>query len=170
MSIKNIVLIGFMGSGKSMTANRLSEILGRKVISTDKLIEEREGRPISRIFEESGEPYFRKVEKDVVAEISKRTSVILDCGGGVVLDAENRENLKKNGILIYLSASPYTIYKNIKNRAHRPLLNVKDPRVKIAQLLAERTPLYEQADFVINADHKSIDRITKDVLKVLENE
>ena len=159
-----------MGSGKSMTANRLSEILGRKVISTDKMIEEREGRPISRIFDESGEPYFRKVEKEIVAEVSQRSGVILDCGGGVVLDAQNRANLKKNGILIYLSASPDSIYKNIKNRAHRPLLNVKEPRARIAELLEEREPLYEQADFIIDADHRSIDQITKDVLKVLEHE
>jgi shikimate kinase len=165
---KNVILIGFMGSGKSMTASRLSKILGRKVISTDKLIEKREGRSISKIFDESGESYFRKVERKIVAEVSRQTGVILDCGGGVVLDAENRVNLKKNGILIYLSASPDSIYKNIKNRAHRPLLNVKDPRARIAKLLEERKPLYEQADVVIDADHKSIDQITEEVLKVLQ--
>ena len=121
MIIENIVLIGFMGSGKSMTAKKLAEILKRKIISTDKMIEEREGRTISKIFEESGESYFRKIEKDVIAEVSAQTGVILDCGGGGVLDPGNMANLRRNGILIYLSASPDSIYENIKNKTRSNL-------------------------------------------------
>lgn len=170
MAKKNIVLVGFMGSGKTMTANKLAEILGSRVISTDQVIEDREGRAITKIFEELGEAYFRKLEKDVIAEITLQNGVILDCGGGAVLDQENIKNLRKNGLIIYLSASPESIYENIKDHSSRPLLNVEDPLKRIGELLGQRKLLYEQADIVIDADHRSIDQITEDILKVLKNE
>ena len=167
--MKNIVLIGFMGSGKSLTSNKLAESLKRRVVSTDKLIEEREGRTIADIFRDSGEVYFRKVERGIVAEVSDQNGVIVDCGGGVVLDPENIKNLKKNGLVFYLSAPPQRIYDNIKGQKHRPLLDVEDPRAKIADLLKSRQPYYEQADVIVDAD-KSIHQIAEDILKVLKNE
>lgn len=166
---RNIVLIGFMGSGKSKTAEKLAGILKRRVVSTDALIEQRDGRTIKDIFRDSGEAYFRRVEKDVVKEVSEQKSVILDCGGGVVLDAANMANLRKNGLVIYLAASPEYIYKNIKGREHRPLLNVEDRQAKIAELLKAREPYYKKADVTIDAD-KAIDQIVQDILKVLEHE
>lgn len=170
MTEKNIVLVGFMGSGKSMTSNKLAGILNREVVSTDELIKQREGRPITEIFRDSGEEYFRKVEKEIVKEVSEKTGLILDCGGGVVLDPENMANLKKSGLVLYLSASPGSIYKNIKDREHRPLLNIEDPKSKIAELLEARKSYYEQANVIIDADHKTIDQITEDVLKVLADD
>ncbi len=104
MNTKNIILVGFMGSGKSLTSNKLAGALGREVYSTDQLIEKREGRGITEIFRDSGESYFRKVEKEVVKDASKENGIILDCGGGVVLDPENITHLKKNGLIFYLSA------------------------------------------------------------------
>ena len=167
---KNIVLIGFMGCGKSLTSNKLAETLGRQVISTDKLVEQKEGQSIDEIFNKSGEGYFRRVEKEIIKEISDQGGMIIDCGGGVVMDDENMANLKKNGCVIYLSASPESIYNNIKHRSHRPLLKVADPQLEIAELLEERKPYYEKADVTINADHKTIYQIAQDVLKVLEDE
>ncbi len=166
---KNIVLIGFMGSGKSLTSNKLARVLKRKIFSTDKLIEQRESRAITDIFRDSGEAYFRKVEKDVVGEVSGQTGIILDCGGGVVLDAENMANLKKNGIVFYLSAPPQRIYNNIKGQKHRPLLNVEDPQSKIGELLQARKAYYEKADVIIDAD-KPIDQIAEDILEAIKNE
>ena len=166
---KNIILVGFMGSGKSLTSNKLAGVLNRKVISTDKLIEEREGCTITEIFRNSGETYFRKVEKKIVQEVSGQNGIIVDCGGGVVLDQENMANLKKSGVVFYLSAPPERIYANIKDQKHRPLLEGDDPKAKIAELLNMRKPYYEQANVVIDAD-KPIDEIAQDVLKVLENE
>jgi len=170
MAKKNIVLIGFMGCGKSLTSNKLAEILSRKVISTDDLVEQREGQSIAQIFERSGEGHFRKVEKEVIKEISDQNNVIIDCGGGVAIDSENMINLKKNGLVIYLSASPETIYNNSKYLNHRPLLNVVDPLLKITELLTERKPYYEKADVTIDADRRTINQIAEDVLKVLANE
>ncbi len=167
--MNNIVLVGFMGSGKSLTSNKLAESLKRVIVSTDKLIEAREGRTITDIFQDSGEPYFRKLEKEIVGEVSKRDGVIIDCGGGVVLDSENVGNLKAGGTVFYLSASPERIYNNIKDQKHRPLLDVEDPQAKIAELLAARQSYYEQADVIIDAN-KSIDEIAQDILKVVSDE
>jgi len=170
MAEKNIVLIGFMGCGKSLTSNKLAETLDRQVISTDKLVEQKEGQSIAEIFERFGEGYFRKVEKEIIKEISDQRGKIIDCGGGAVMDDENMANLKKNGHIVYLSASPESIYTNIKHRSHRPLLNVEDPQSKIIELLEERKPYYEKADVTINADHRNINQIAEDVLKGLANE
>ena len=167
--IRNIVLIGFMGSGKSLTSKELARVLKRKVISTDQLIEEIEGRAIAEIFRDSGETYFRKLEKDVVGDVSERTGIIIDCGGGVVLDSENMVNLKRNGTVFFLSAPPERIYNNIKGQKHRPLLNVEDPQAKIGALLSARQSFYEKADIIIDAD-KSIDLIAEDILKVIQDE
>ena len=167
--MRNIVLVGFMGSGKSLTSNKLAEALKRPIVSTDQLIVEREGRPITEIFRDSGEAYFREVEKQIISEVSDQNGVIIDCGGGVVLDSENVANLKKNGLVMYLNASPERIYANIKDQGGRPLLNVEDPQAKIAELLSARKSYYEQADVSIDAD-KSIDEIAQDVLRVIGNE
>ncbi|MCK5013744.1 MAG: shikimate kinase [Candidatus Omnitrophica bacterium] len=158
-----------MGSGKSLTSKKLSGILNRPAISTDDLIARREGRAITDIFRDSGEAYFRKVEKEVVEEVSGQKGIILDCGGGVVLDSENMVNLKKNGLVFYLSAPPERIYNNIKGQKHRPLLNVEDPRAEISELLESRKPYYEKADVIIDAD-KPIDQIAEDILEVIKNE
>jgi len=156
MAEKNIVLIGFMGCGKSLTSNKLAEILDRRVISTDKLVEQREGQSIAEIFKRSGEEYFRGVEKEIIKEISDQSGMIIDCGGGVVMDDENMVNLKKNGRVIYLAASPESLYSNVKHRSHRPLLSVVNPKLKITELLEERKPYYEKADVTINVDHRTI--------------
>ena len=95
-NLKNIVLVGFMGAGKSVVAKNLGAILKRHVVSTDAMIVEREKRPITDIFKDSGEAYFRGVEKSVVEEVSKKNNLIVDCGGGVVLNQDNIDNLKKN--------------------------------------------------------------------------
>ena len=167
---RNIVLIGFMGCGKSLTSKKLRKVLNRKVVSTDDLIEKREKRSIKKIFAAEGENYFRKVEKEVVREISKLKGVVVDCGGGVYLDSDNATYLKRNGTVFYLSATPKCIYDNIKIRKNRPLLNVRDPLATIKELLEARKPYYEKADVVIDADYKTIDQIAESIVKVIENE
>ncbi len=168
MPHKNIVLIGFMGSGKSMVSNRLAEILRRDVVSIDTLIEKREKRSIPVIFKESGEAYFRAREREVVREVSARKSVIIDCGGGVVLDPANIRDLKRNGVVFFLCASAETIYQNIKGHEHRPLLNVPDPKAKIRELVKERKPLYEQADHTVETDHKTLDQVCAEIVDLLK--
>ena len=167
---KNIVLVGFMGTGKTLVSKRLSEILKRQRISTDEAIEKKEQRSIVEIFQDSGEEYFRRQEKKVVAEISQREDLVVDCGGGVVLQQENIDHLKRNGILFYLAASPEIIYKRIKNQTHRPLLNIPHPPTKIQELLNQRKSFYEQAHFTINTDPQSIEDTTQEVLSKLSHD
>ena len=166
----NIILVGFMGAGKSVVAKNLAVRLKRDVVSTDALIEEREKRPITRIFKESGEPYFRDIEKKIVAEVSQRKDLIIDCGGGVVMNDENIKNLKKNGVLFYLSASADVIYDRVKNDKHRPLLNVADPIATIKGLLTNRQPRYAQAHHTVDTSHKTIPDVVERIIKLYSHE
>lgn len=167
MSRKNIVLIGFMGSGKSMVAKRLAKILKRDAVSLDDLIETKEGRSIKRIFAESGGAYFRDREKEAVQEAAGKKSLVIDCGGGVVLSPRNIAKLKANGILIFLSAAAETIYARVKDTKKRPLLNIKSPKARIKELLKERQPLYAQADFTVATDNKTVDEVCKEIVAYL---
>ena len=161
---KNIVLIGFMGSGKSMVAKRLAKVLKRDVVSLDDLIEAKESRPIKRIFVESGEAYFRDREKEAVQEVAGKESLVIDCGGGVVLNPRNMAKLKANGILIFLSAAAETIYARVKDTKKRPLLNIKNSKARINELLKERQPLYAQADHTVITDNKTVDEVCREIV------
>ena len=167
--MKNIVLIGFMDSGKSVTARILAEILKREVVSTDQLIEQKEKRGIPEIFNQSGEEYFRQVERRVVEELSNREGVIIDCGGGVVTVKENLTSLKKNGILIHLAASVDLIYERVSRRTNRPLLNVPDPKAKIKELLQERRASYDEADITVDTDNKSAKQVCSEIIPLIKS-
>lgn len=162
---KNIVLIGFMGSGKSKIARELGKRLKREVVATDDLAEAREGMSIHEIFKTKGEAYFRDVEQGIVKDVSLRRGIIIDCGGGVVCAKENLKILKANGILFYLRATPEVIYQRIKHETHRPLLKTPDPLGCIKELYQQRLPLYNQADHVIDANDASIEGPVVEILK-----
>ena len=162
---KNIVLIGFMGSGKSMIARQLGQRLKVEVVATDRLIEAKEGQAIDEIFKSKGETYFRNIERDIIKDVSLRRGIVIDCGGGVVCVKENLQNLKTNGIVFYLQATPEVIYQRIKHESHRPLLKVSDPLGHIKELYQHRLPLYNQADYVIDANDASIEGPVAEILK-----
>jgi len=168
--MKNIVLVGFMGTGKTVIAKALSGELERKYVSIDHLIEEREGRSISSIFAESGEEYFRKVEKEMVKEVSRRAGQVVDTGGGVVLDDENMENLKRSGIVICLWSDPRTIWERTKAHSHRPLLEVEDPLKRIEVLLEHRRPFYEKADFHVDTAKEDIPSAVERIKEIVHGE
>lgn len=157
-----------MGAGKSMVARELSSRTKRKMISTDQLIEQKEKRSIKDIFSQSGEAYFRQLEKDAVREVSGMEGVIIDCGGGVVLAAENLASLKKKGVVFYLKATPEVILSRVKNAAHRPLLKGLNPEATIRELLEKREPLYTQADHTIDCNAPSIDPVCRKILEIIE--
>ncbi len=142
-----------------MIAKALADDLGMKYVSIDDIIVEREGRPISEIFEEEGEPYFREIEKSVVKEVSEASDQIIDTGGGVVLASENMDNLAQNGTVVCLWADPEAIYERTKSHGHRPLLKVEDPLKKIRELLEYRRPFYEKAECHIDTTVFSIDDV-----------
>ncbi|MBE5827695.1 MAG: shikimate dehydrogenase [Butyrivibrio sp.] len=167
---RNIILEGFMGSGKTTVSRLLSERLDLDLMDTDEAIETTEGRSISSIFEEEGEEAFRKMETDLVETIVKDhwRDMVISLGGGLPLREENRRLLKNAGKVIYLKASPETVYERVKGDTSRPLLQCKDPLLRIKELQAERNDLYDAAaDMVIDTDGKSPEEITEEILNGL---
>ena len=163
----NIVLVGFMGTGKTAVARALTKSVGMKYISTDEVIEDGERRSINEIFKKSGEPHFRRVEKEVVKKVSELDRFVIDAGGGIVLDKENMENLKRNGKVICLMATPKVILERTKRYRHRPLLNVANPQAKVEELLKFRAPFYAQADFSIDTTSLSIEQVVEEIKKTI---
>lgn len=151
--MKNIVLIGFMGSGKTEVGRKLAERLGYTFIDTDKVIEDKAGKSVTDIFKEYGESYFRELEAKFVKNLSNIKGYVISTGGGIVVNRENILSFKKYGFLIcWLKASPETIYNRVKNQTHRPLINVENPLNEIKRLLAIREGLYAEADISVDTN------------------
>lgn len=159
---KNIVLIGFMGTGKSVVGRRLAVELKWSFYDTDHLIETRSGMKISEIFEQQGEETFRALEREIVKEVSQREKCVISTGGGVVTNPENVEDLTAKGELICLTAPPEIIFARIKRRMGvRPLLSGEDTFERIKTLLKERQPFYTQATFTLDTTYLSIEKIVE---------
>ena len=168
--MKNIVLLGFMGTGKTVCAKALSEKLNLKYISTDELIEKREKMSIKDIFSKKGEEYFRNAEKEAVKEASLAKGAVIDAGGGAVIHQENLKNLRENGVIICLWADPKVILKRTIKFSHRPLLNVKDPLKKVKELLEARKDFYERADHHIHNSKMSIEEVLSEIEGIMKSE
>ena len=163
--MRNIILVGFMGTGKSAVAREVAKRRGARYCSTDELIEEREGMKIAEIFAKKGEAYFRGVEVSVVGEVSREAGLVIDAGGGIMTRDENVAALKESGTLISLTARVDVIHGRTKGRTHRPLLNVPDPRAKIEELLAARASYYAKADHAIDTSDLTISQVADKVLE-----
>ncbi|MEK6978292.1 MAG: shikimate kinase [Candidatus Hydrothermarchaeota archaeon] len=163
--MRNIVLTGFMGAGKSTVGRRLGERLGMEVVDTDDLVEEMAGMRISAIFSAFGEAYFRDLESKAVARVSEREDRVIVTGGGVVLRMENITNLRRKGVIVYLHAEPNAIYERIKGERHRPLLQVKDPLARIRELLASRAPYYAENDLLVDTSSKTVEEVVNEVVE-----
>ncbi|MDI6799091.1 MAG: shikimate kinase [Actinomycetota bacterium] len=166
--MKNIILIGFMGSGKSTVGKLLAKDLKARFIDLDEEIEKRERRSIKSIFMSDGEEAFRKLEAEMVGEASALKGRVIACGGGVVIDKNNVERLKGSGVLIYLKADLDTLIERATRTSHRPLLEGDDPKEKARSLLETREPLYEAAaDRVINTSGLSLDEVVLSIKEVI---
>ncbi len=161
---KNIVLFGFMGTGKSAVARRLGERLEREVVEMDDLIEDREGMEISRIFAERGEAYFRKRERELVRELSRRRNLVIATGGGVVLDPENVRDLERTGSAVCLTARPEVILKRVADQSHRPLLEGNDRELTVKRMLSARRPHYDRIPCQIDTSDLSVDEVAEQVI------
>ena len=166
----NIVLIGFMGTGKSAIANCLSKMLPMETLQMDEVIAERARISISDIFAVYGEEYFRNLETDLLVELQEKSNVIISCGGGTPLRDNNVAEMKKNGRVVLLTAKPETIYERIRNSHDRPLLENNKNISFISKLLEERKAKYEAAaDVVIETDDKNKLQISEEIVgKLLE--
>lgn len=165
----NIVLIGFMGAGKSTIGKLLAESLQLPLIETDDEIIKRSGlNSVNEIFEKKGETYFRELEKEVLYNLSRQSNCIISCGGGAIVHSENIEALKENGTIIFLSASFETIANRIKEERTRPLFNDIE---KARELYTQRQSFYEKyADIVIETDNFSPGEIAESIVKMLTSD
>ncbi|HZV99119.1 MAG TPA: shikimate kinase AroK [Methylophilaceae bacterium] len=167
----NIFFVGLMGAGKTTIGRLLAKHLDKSFYDTDHEIEKRTGVNIPLIFEVEGEAGFRKRETQVIEELSQMQNIILATGGGAVLKAENRSNLKKNGTVIYLRANVHELWLRTKNDKNRPLLQNDDPREKLEQLFKERDPLYrEVASIVLDTGGQPVNTIVHQIEKLLSKQ
>jgi shikimate kinase len=149
----NIFLIGPMGAGKTTVGKRLAKLKGMRFKDSDHEIEQRTGVDIGFIFEKEGEAGFRRREREVIAELTQETGLVLATGGGAVLDPDNRRDLSARGFVVYLCTPVTQQLERTRYSKHRPLLQVEDPRQRLEELMAQRDPLYrETADMVINTE------------------
>lgn len=164
----NIILVGFMGTGKTAVSKQLAKKLDWQQIDIDDLIEETANKKISDIFAENGEQYFRDLETEALRRIISLKNHIVSTGGGAVLREENMKIMKQAGVVICLSAEPEIIYDRVKTASHRPLLQTEDPLQKIKDLLEFRAPFYEKADYMIDTSYLSVDQVVKKILKYIK--
>lgn len=164
--MRNIVLIGFMGSGKTSVGQKLSQELALSFVDTDDVIEERAGKSIKQIFTEEGEEAFRFLERKIVREVSAPEGKVIACGGGVVLDPRNVKALKRKGVFFYLKTSTEVICKRTKASFERPLLQVANKKGQIEKLLCLREKTYQEvADFTIDTSNLSINQVVEEIKK-----
>ena len=174
--MKNIVLVGFMGTGKTTVGRLIAQDLNRQFITTDDLIEKKAHMSINDIFEKKGEEGFRELEREVIKEISKDEDSIVDAGGGVVMNEDNVKDLKENGIIFCLNATPKEILRRTEKYKHRPLLNrlkiatqIGNQLVEIKRLLKEREEYYKRADYQIDTNGKSITEVSREIIEIYQN-
>ena len=163
--MSKIILIGFMGCGKSTVGKRLSYAFRKPFLDTDKIIEKKVNMTISELFEEKGEEYFRDMETECIKELLEESGeYIIAVGGGMVLRSENRRLLKELGHVIYLRALPETIYERLKKDSTRPLLQGDNPKEKIRTMMSERASVYEEAaQIIVDVDGKVFEEIVKEI-------
>ena len=152
----NIVLIGFMGAGKSTISDFLKNVFAMDVVEMDQIIAQRQGMSISDIFETYGEQYFRDLETNLLIEMQSRSNVVISCGGGTPMRECNVVEMKKNGRVVLLTAKPETILDRVKNNHDRPLIENNKTVPFIADLMEKRRTKYEAAaDIIIETDGKN---------------
>ena len=164
----NLILIGFMGVGKTRVGRRLAARLGWPFFDTDRLVEERRGLPIPEIFSRYGEASFRETEKVVVEEVARNRQSVIATGGGVVVDQENVDRLRHSGFLVHLTLPCETIYRRIGKTSQRPLLHSQDPRQSLEDLFRSREGLYHGcSDLTIDREGLTIQATVERLLERL---
>ncbi len=169
--VMNIVLCGMMGVGKTSVGIQIAKLTGRRWFDTDVVISDRHGK-ISDIFEYYGEAHFRALETDVVRELIKLDGLVISTGGGLVLQPENSEMLKQNGVIVFLRAGFETLISRVRADESRPLLKDTGRTAEtLGQLLSVRTPIYEHvADRIVDTDGKTVEEVAREILALCGEE
>ncbi len=169
----NLVLIGYRATGKTTLAQQLAQRLGWDWVDADVEIELRAGKSIARIFTEQGEPAFRNLEAEVIADLCSRGRLVVAAGGGAPLREESRRAMRESGQVVWLTAQPETILARMTGDAttadRRPGLTNRPPLEEIVQLLSRREPVYrESAHLIVDTEGKSPEQLTEEILAGLE--
>jgi shikimate kinase len=164
---RNIVLTGFMGTGKSAVGRRVAAQLGRRFFDTDTLIEKDAKTSIANIFAKHGEVHFRALEEAAIARVCQEKEVVIATGGGAMVNEENAARLKEGGIVICLTATPEVILARVRGNSDRPLLQGDDPLGKIRSLLATRAAAYAKADVTIDTSEFEVDRVVETIVSLV---
>lgn len=167
---KNIVITGFMGTGKSVVAKELARKLKMEFIDMDRIIEERQGTSIADIFAGYGEKYFRAQENKLVKELSKEENMVIATGGGTLLSSDNARVLSQRGQIICLYADSQTIYNRLKRKKNRPLLNGENILDKINHLMKERKKIYDNIKWKIDTTNITTREVVDKVINLLKLE
>ncbi len=163
---KNIILIGFMGTGKSSIARKLHDLYDMKIAEMDQILVEQEKMSIPDIFAQKGEPYFRNQETQLLFRLQKENHLVISCGGGAALRAENIIAMKENGYVFLLTASAETIFQRVGHDLNRPVLNGRRSPEGIAQLMETRRRAYEKAaDCVISTENKNTLELAEEIMQ-----
>jgi len=167
---KNIIITGFMGTGKSVVAKELARKLKMEYIDTDQVIEKRQGLTISDIFARYGENYFREQENKLVRELSKKENMVIAAGGGTLLSSDNTRILSQKGNIICLYADSQAIYNRVKRKNNRPLLNGENILDKINHLLKERKKIYDNIKWKIDTTNFTTQKVVDKIINLLKLE
>jgi shikimate kinase len=160
----NVVLIGFMCSGKSSVGRQLARRLGRTFFDTDELITKQVGSPVADIIRTKGEAAFRDIEKKVVQLVALSDLCVISTGGGVPQDADNMRELARTGEIVWLKVSPDVVLKRAGNLQSRPLIDPKDPQGSVEKRMKEREQFYSKASIAIDTDQLSIDDTVEKII------
>jgi len=163
-SLRNLVLLGFMGTGKSAVGRRVAVLADRPFLEMDAELERRAGKSITRIFAEDGEAAFRDRESALAEEWGRKDGAVISCGGGVVLREQNLRALGARGVLVCLTARPDVILERTARSKKRPLLDVADPGAKIRELLAARAPHYARVPHQLDTSDADVDELAERLL------
>ncbi|HKJ00130.1 MAG TPA: shikimate kinase [bacterium] len=163
----NVVLIGFMASGKTSVGRRLSQRLGYSFLDTDQFIETEMGCSIADLFAIQGEAYFRDVESRLAERLHRLQNTVISTGGGLPITPGNLERLRRAGTVVFLKASLEDIVKRLERDTRRPKAQGGDLRETVTRLLADRLPIYEQADLVVESHGKGVNRVCGEIIRHL---
>ncbi len=167
--IRNIILVGFMGAGKSSVGRELARLTGLRLVDLDRLIIDRQGRPIKEIFAEEGEESFRGYETEALRSLADSDGLVVATGGGVVGRPGNWELMCRMGPVVYLRASWPVLRSRITGCRERPLAAADRGEDQVEGLLRQRLPLYEQADLIVDTDRKTIPEIAEEIRLEIKN-
>ncbi len=168
INMRNVILCGFMATGKSSVGEKLAALLGYEFLDMDAIIEAETGMPIPQLFSTRGEPAFRELECRVAEQVSQRTGCVIATGGGTIVNRNNYENLKRSGILIALTADPEIILLRAGTGESRPMLGKGDPIQRIRDLMQQRSAAYALADITVDTSSQSIEEVAGTIINRLK--